>query len=111
MGNHELEDVFETARKCHSTISNTPNESDEENDEYTARDFLSENEQSSRIDIDSISIALGNTPSTSVSTCSADHKTKRNILSVQKEEAFQDWLAAKKFVSHHPSVLVHNAIV
>lgn len=101
-GDIELDEDFETPRDFHTPISRSSSESERQycdSDECTVHNG-SEVVQS-RIDIESISIALDNSPSTTVSTCSDDHQTNRNILSMQKEEAFQDWLDAKKFVYTH----------
>lgn len=97
---HESNDNFETPRGCHSTLSDTSSDSKKHDFETDAEHYEdAENTVNSGIDVESISIALDNgTPSTSASNSSDDHKTNRNILSMQKEEAFSDWLAAKKFV-------------
>lgn len=91
----EIEDEFQTPRDYESAIPQTSHEPEvSDSDETTAQDYM----HSGRIDIDSISIALDASPLTTLSRYSRDHKTARNLLSMQKEEAFQDWLAAKKFV-------------
>lgn len=103
MDSNEIEledDEYKTPRGIHTPSSQSSCECDRQgcdNDECAELNDTDNNVHSS-IDIESISIALDNSPSTTVSTCSDDHKTNRNLLSVQKEEAFQDWLAAKKFV-------------
>lgn len=99
MENHEieLEDDFETASGFHTPISCSSSDCERRHCDSDARN--AGDGVHSIIDIESISIALDNSPSTS--TCSDDHTTKRNILSMQKEEAFQDWLDAKKFVYTH----------
>lgn len=101
----ELDDDFETPRGSHSPISQSSGDCERpecDNDECAVQSNGNDIVHSS-IDIESISIELGpNDPSTTVSTCSDDHKTNRNILSVQKEEAFDDWLSAKKFVYTNP---------
>lgn len=97
----ELDDDFETPRGLQSPILKSS--SDCERPECDNDECADESNDNvivySSIDIESISIELGtNDSSTTVSTCTEDHITNRNILSVQKEEAFDDWLSAKKFV-------------
>lgn len=102
MDSNEIElqdDEYKTPRGIHSPGSQSSCECERQDCDNDDCAELNETDNlHSSIDIESISIALDNSPSTTVSTCSDDHKTNRNLLSMQKEEAFQDWLAAKKFV-------------
>lgn len=95
----DLDDIFESPREFFTPISQSPTETPRHDSDTEVRIANGDNDTDrSTIDIGSISIALDNDASPSVSIRTDDHRTNRNILSVQKEEAFEDWLTAKKFV-------------
>lgn len=115
MDDYETEscDDFGTPRGYYSPISHSSDESEPHDADADTDESAEHSEiESSTIDIETISIALDKSPSPTVSTCSDDHKTSRNILCVQKEEAFHDWLAAKKFVyTKIPKFILHSELV